>query len=277
MPYIEISFSSKDPDQKELLTAILPEFGFEGFEEEPEELKAYILATVYGGIDLVEILKPYSNLSDIKYEEKELADQNWNELWEKSYEPVCIGDEVHIRASFHPESHAKYDIVIDPKMAFGTGHHHTTAMMMELMLEDNLTGMTVLDFGSGTGILSILAEKVGAEEVYAIDHEQWAFENIIENIASNQASRIKPILGDQHNIPEVNYDYILANVNKNIILDILETLACRAKTQAIVLLSGLLVEDKPQILSKSEKLGLTFAEEKRSAEWICLKLKKDAR
>ena len=178
MEYIKITFADLQPEQKEILIAQLADAGYEGFEEKDSSLDAFIKSKSFDTIILKEISFKYQTT----YTKEKIAETNWNQVWESNFEPVIVNDYVAIRADFHkPIANTKFEIVITPKMSFGTGHHATTYMMIELMKEIDLNGSSVLDFGSGTGILAILAEKEGAKNIEAIDNDDWSIANAGEN------------------------------------------------------------------------------------------------
>lgn len=275
MRYIEASFFIADEELQEVLVSLLDPLGFEGFEMTEDCIKAYIPMPQYEQLVAEKTFDEIPLLKGVKIETLIIEETNWNEVWESGFQPVFIQDQVQIRASFHPvDDKMKYDLLIDPKMSFGTGHHETTSMMVETMLGDNYAGIDVLDFGSGTGILAILAAKMGATKVVAIDHEHWAYENALENVERNQVSGITVLEGDQSVIPNESYQIILANVNKNVIFQSLEQLLQHLLPDGYIYLSGLLNTDRPATLELTEKLGLQLVSELAQGQWICLKLKK---
>jgi ribosomal protein L11 methyltransferase len=209
-----------------------------------------------------------------EYTTEEIPETNWNQVWESNYSPIWVENKVYIHATFHPAEEADYEVVIDPKMSFGTGHHETTYMMAASMLEDDFTGHHTLDFGSGTGILAILARKMNAPSLVAIDHEEWAYNNCIENVALNKVDNITVIQGDESTIPPRQFGRILANVNKNVIFRNLELLHERLEPNGLLYLSGLLHDDEADIMGKATALGFQQLDKKTRGNWICLKLKK---
>ena len=250
--YCEISIPTKDEALREMLIACLAEIGYEGFEESDSTLKAYIPETGFLPDDLNILLNSYNLI----YSQLVIKKQNWNQVWESNFEPVQVDDFVGIRASFHPPfTHVEYEIVITPKMSFGTGHHATTYMVMQLMRELDFKGASVFDFGTGTGILAILAEQLGAGSVLAVDNDDWCIENASENILINSCKHI-----DIEKISELTlarqFDIILANINRNIILDNLGNLRKAMAPGGQLLLSGLLKEDEADITNACISLGL---------------------
>lgn len=263
--YCEISIPA-EPAVQELLVAELAELGFDGFEESADCLKAYIPEAGLQENELNILLNKYS----LKYSKSIINKQNWNQLWESNFEPVQVEDFVGIRADFHPPfTGVTHEIVITPKMSFGTGHHATTWQVMKLMQELDFAGKMVFDFGTGTGILAILAEKLGAREVLAVDNDDWCIENTSENILVNSCNCI--------DIQKVNslklnrrFDIILANINRNIILDNIEELVKATVPGGQVLLSGLLVSDEAEIREACGALGLVHRKTVERNGWIAL-------
>jgi ribosomal protein L11 methyltransferase len=240
---IQLSFQIADQDQKDLLIAQLSELGFDAFEETETGLNAFTPAENFEASAVKELLK------DQQYEQTVIAKQNWNQLWESNFEPVQVDNFVGIRAGFHQAIEGViHEIVITPKMSFGTGHHATTYLVMKAMRDLDFKEKTVLDFGSGTGILAILAEKLGAKSVLAIDNDDWCIENSIENLGINQTKVIRVEKADSAALLD-QYDLILANINKHIILENMENLGKVLAKDGTILLSGLLVEDEADILA----------------------------
>jgi len=273
--YIEIAFSVATSELKEILSALLADYGFEGIEEFPDSLKCYISSRQFDEKSLKKYLRQFPSFRKIPFTCRTIPNQNWNEAWEKSYEPVVVADKVRIRASFHKHDKSfDYDILIDPKMSFGTGHHATTQLMVEMMLGMDFRGKSILDFGSGTGVLSILAHKMKAKSVIAVDIDHWAYENIRENITINKAKNIEARLGDASAITAKKFDVILANVNKNIISENMELLVCALIHRGIILFSGLLENDETAIVNSARNNGLILNEKKTKNGWLCLKFAK---
>jgi len=267
MNHIQVSIAPVTPTQQEILIALLSEEGYEGFEELENTVKAYIPETLFNERGLKELLAQY----EVAYQTIVIPEQNWNEVWESNFEPVTVDDFVTVRADFHPPvTGVLHEIVITPKMSFGTGHHATTYMMMQQMREIDFTNAVVFDFGTGTGILAILAEKLGAKTVFAVDNDHWCIENAGENIQRNNCSSIALELKDKVEIPAEGYDIILANINRNIILANLEPLAHSLKKGGKLLLSGLLSEDEAAILDAAERFPLIHQTTKNRDKWICM-------
>lgn len=268
MDYIKITFADLQPEQKEILIAQLAEAGYEGFEEKEDNLDAFIAKKDFDTSLLNEISFKYQT----RYSLEKIVETNWNQVWESNFEPVIVDDYVAIRAYFHkPISNVKFEVVITPKMSFGTGHHATTHMMIQLMKDIIFTGKSVLDFGTGTGILAILAEKSGAEKIYAIDNDDWSIANAEENFKNNDCSNI--VLKKASDASsEIEFDVILANINKNVILENLKLLVQITKPNGVILLSGLLHTDKEEILDAALQAGFVLNRELEKNNWIGLQL-----
>ena len=258
MNYIELNVRCSD-EMAEILTAELAEFPFDSFATEPDTLKAYIpherLADCH---DRVEAMLAGYGISEHRY--IAIETQNWNALWESNFPPVEVDGEVAIRAPFHaPYPDYPLEIVITPKMSFGTGHHATTHLMSRNTALRNFEGKSVLDMGSGTGVLAIIAAKRGAESVDAVDIDEWAYENCRENCAENGVSeKVCPILGDVRTIAGKRYDTILANINRNILLGDMPHYVESLNQGGELIMSGILESDIECIRTRAEGLGLTF-------------------
>jgi ribosomal protein L11 methyltransferase len=265
--YIQIEFQNISPEQSDILVAELSHIGFEGFEETGEGLKAFIPAH-----DLDEsALKEIAAKNDCSFTQTVIEETNWNAVWESNSQPVIVDDFVIIRADFHsPVAGVEHDIVITPKMSFGTGHHATTYMMIQQLRKINFTGKTVFDFGTGTGVLAILAEKLGAKNIMAIDNDDWSIANAAENIDRNDCTLIK--LEKAGNLlPGEQFDIILANINKNVILDNFSLLVRKLSPGGTLLLSGLLIEDEAAILARANDFALKFYSKLTDRGWISLR------
>jgi ribosomal protein L11 methyltransferase len=226
MNYYELLFTTITTEdyQQDLLINALGEIGFDTFEELDFGFKAYIPVTDFDQEKLDETLLVYQALFTFSYETTLIPQKNWNEVWESNFEPIEIGKQIFVRATFHqPKPEFPYEIVIDPKMAFGTGHHQTTSMMLELMLENDFATKKVLDMGCGTGILAIMGSKLGAEAITAIDYDPVCYASAIENAQLNNVENITALCGSKEVIPNETFDTILANINRNILLDQMES------------------------------------------------------
>ncbi|HEV7782024.1 MAG TPA: 50S ribosomal protein L11 methyltransferase [Chitinophagaceae bacterium] len=265
--YIQITFQNLSADQSDLLLAALSEYGFDGFEEQENLLNAFIPAADFDESVLQEVATKHQ----VSYNTVIIEETNWNATWESSFQPVVVDDFVAIRADFHePVQGVEQEIIITPKMSFGTGHHATTYMMIQQMRQIDFTDKTVFDFGTGTGVLSILAEKSGASSVVAVDNDEWSITNAAENLQRNDCSKVKlvkagTITGDGR------YDIILANINKNVILGNFSSLAGQLSPGGILLLSGLLEGDETDILMTASNFPLVFSVKETRNKWISLR------
>lgn len=268
MNYIQIIIPVADTVQGEVLVAELAELGFESFEEGDKELLAYIQEDVFEIDALREVLDDH----EVSFSMHTIAQQNWNEAWEKSFDPVIVGDFCAVRADFHEAiPDVAYDIVITPKMSFGTGHHDTTRLMIEQMSELDMKNKTVLDFGTGTGVLAILAELLGAKEIMAIDTDEWSYENTLENVQSNKVHKIYVKKGSLEVVAGEQYDIILANINRHILLAYMSDMQQALNPGGQVLMSGILPEDEELVTQEAEKVGLKKQSMTASDKWICIR------
>ncbi|GAB4037777.1 50S ribosomal protein L11 methyltransferase [Spirosoma gilvum] len=271
MNYIELQLHLS-PDYTDILTAELAELGFESFVETDEGLNAYIVESDFDEQAVQELIEKYVGQTAIAYEVSSLEKRNWNAEWERDYEPIEVAGQVRVRASFHPlDARFRYDIVINPKMSFGTGHHETTAMMLEQQLGLDFVGKTVLDVGSGTGILAILAVKMGASAALAFDIEEWAVENARENAELNDCSQVTVFQGTIADVEAVNpYDVILANINRNVLLAEIHTYTTRLTQNGYLVVSGFYDNDAPDIEQKAVESGLTLIKRLTKNQWTSL-------
>ena len=255
----------------DILIAELGEAGFESFVETDSGVLAYILKSEWkeGVLDDLFILE--SPDFEISWTSKEIEQQNWNAEWEKNFHPIKVGDKCMVRAPFHEAIDVEYDIVIEPKMSFGTGHHETTHMMLEHILENDFDGKSVLDMGCGTGVLAILAKKRGAGPVDAIDIDEWCFLNTQENVERNDCSEIQVFMGDSNLLKNRKYDVILANINRNILLEDIPIYAKCLNPKGQLFLSGFYLDDLDAISSKCKANGLEFEKKLEKNHWISVK------
>jgi ribosomal protein L11 methyltransferase len=294
--YIQIAFDFENQDQFEILVAQLSNLGFDGFNEEEAatginngvgmssvlgttaglgegagHCKTFILSTEYIDNNIEIELNNIFSLIGLKYSKSVIKEENWNAIWESNFEPVRVDDFVGIRAHFHSsfDPAVQYEINITPKMSFGTGHHGTTFTVMQMMAEMDFKGKTVYDFGTGTGILAILAEKLGAATVLGVDNDDWCVENAIENLQNNESSviSIKKVESAAQN---EHFDIILANVNRHIIEANMVALSAAGKTGAVLVLSGLLIEDQEDMIQLATNHGWVFQKQKQMNGWISL-------
>ena len=255
----------------DILVAELGQVGFESFTENPDGVEAYIQKADWNAslLDDIQILQ--SEEVTFSYDVKEIEQVNWNEEWEKKFEPIVVADQVSIRAPFHENPGLKYDIVIEPKMSFGTGHHETTHLMIQHLMELDLQGKKVLDMGCGTGILAIFAEMKGAAALDAIDIDNWCYENSLENVERNNCHHISVFEGDASLLKSDVYDVIIANINRNILLKDMSVYADSLKENGILLLSGFYTEDIEKINESAESNGLKQDKKLTRNNWVGLK------
>lgn len=255
----------------EILIAELGYAGFESFVETDEGVTAYIQKDEWneGILKDIHILKSDEFAFSFTFEEIEQV--NWNEEWEKNFNPIVVDDLCSVRAPFHEKPDTKYDIVIEPKMSFGTGHHETTHMMIQHILKNDFKDKAVLDMGCGTGVLAILAEMKGAKPVDAIDYDNWCYLNSLENVERNNCKHITVLEGDASLLQNQKYDTIIANINRNILLNDMSSYVNCLKPNGTIFLSGFYNHDIPAIQEECNKQGLTFVESLERNNWVALK------
>lgn len=277
--YIEVRFelSPCDETATDVLAAMLCDAEFESFVPDADGLTAYVKRDLYNENNVDEIVADFPLPVKINWLKVVIEGQDWNSEWEKNYfRPIVVGDKCVIHSSFHKDiPKVEYDIVIDPKMAFGTGHHATTSLIIRRLLDMDMVGKSVMDMGTGTGILAILSAMRGAEPVSAIEIDEFAYVNAVENVKINGVPQIKVHLGDASLLAsEQPVDVFIANINRNIITtDIAEYVKC-LKSGGVMLLSGFYEEDVPVIMKKAEPLGLAYDSHSVSDRWTCLRLTK---
>jgi ribosomal protein L11 methyltransferase len=275
MDYFEVNISRFRDFDPEIAMAQLAEMGFESFTESESAIQGYIREDVFNETLIRQYLHQLHEEHGIIYDIKKIISQNWNAIWESAYEPVTIAGKCQVRAPFHsPMDGIEYDLVIEPKMSFGTGHHETTALMLDLILSEDLTGKRVLDMGCGTGVLAILAYKMNAKQVVAIDNDGWAYANAMENMKKNSAGSVLVIQGEVSSIPLPDYDLITANINRNVLLHDIPAYARFLKQDGILLISGFYEQDLDQILLVSEQAGLHYVNHKTNGNWVGAKFAK---
>lgn len=276
MEYTEVDIRLNPVDPfADILVARLNEIEFESYAEDEKGVKAYVQTHLLDEESVKEIISEVEGLCELSYTITKVKQENWNEQWESSFEPVYINENCVIRADFHkPITNVEQEIIITPKMSFGTGHHETTSLVMNEMFEIDFDDKSVLDMGCGTGVLAILASKLGANSLVGIDFDEWAVENSVENASLNKVENIDFVHGDVDAIGEAKYDIILANINRNIILQDIEVYVGAMSTESQILFSGFLEEDVPLILEKSEQLGLELVVLKNKNKWQMLHLRK---
>ncbi|MDR2130342.1 MAG: 50S ribosomal protein L11 methyltransferase [Odoribacteraceae bacterium] len=274
MYYTEVTFhvAPHDEEVAEILVAYLGEQGFESFVYTDDGIKAYILSAQFhpGTMEQVAALPLFRAGYTVTWEIEEIENRDWNKLWEESFTPVVVANRVRVRAGFHDALPGfEHDIVIDPRMSFGTGHHATTVLMIEAILAlQPLDGKEVLDMGCGTGILSILAAKVGAGRVTGIDIDEWAYRNALDNLAANPVRDVTIRLGDVRLLDgSERYDLILANINRNILLEDMPRYAGVLRAGGTLVTSGYYLVDLPRIREKALSLGLVYHAHRGRDEW----------
>ena len=300
--YIQIAFDFDNQDQFEILVAQLSDLGFDGFNEEEAatginngvgmssilgtsaglgagagHCKTFILASEYLENNIEIELNNIFNQHNLTYSKSIIKEENWNAIWESNFEPVRVDDFVGIRANFHPpfDPPVQYEIHITPKMSFGTGHHATTYTVMELMEQIDFKGKSVYDFGTGTGILAILAEKLGATSVLAVDNDDWCIENSLENIQNN-SSKVVEVRKVESANQEDQFDIVIANVNRHIIEANIEGIvnAVKNTSNSTLILSGLLIEDQNDMIKLTEKYLFKFIKSQPLNGWVSLAFKR---
>lgn len=269
MDFIQVSITAP-AELTDILTAELGEYGYDTFMETEVGLAAYTTEDQFSAAAVDAVLARYNAAGSLNYTTQKIQKQNWNEEWEKNFEPLLIGHVCSVRASFHPRpQQVLYDIVINPKMSFGTGHHETTALMIEQQLTINHRGQRVLDMGCGTGILAIMAGKLGAQSVVAVDIEDWTVENARENAQLNGCPQIEVRLGDVQQIAADDpYDLILANINRNVLLADLPAYAQKLRPGGSLVMSGFYTEDLALLKDKALEYSLTGISERTKNNWV---------
>jgi len=270
MEYIEINISGLSGENAEILSAELSEYGFEGFSEEEEGgLNAFIPAGSFDVMPVANFLEERSFTMGFRYRVNRVPGQNWNAIWESAYQPVLVSGRCMIRAPFHqPDPLAEFDLIIEPKMSFGTAHHETTHLMIETILETDFRGMKVLDIGCGTGILAILAAKMGAVRILAVDNDEWAYANTLENTVRNNAGMICVIHGDASKVNEGDFNIIMANINRNVLLGDMMAYRTFLVDGGLLMLSGFYSDDTKIITEKADSLGFRISCIRELNNWV---------
>lgn len=279
MDYIKVDFEIKGDDAaatSEMLVAWLGELPFESFEETDKGIAGYVPQKLFDHEQLTATLLESGFTESISFKTSLIPDQNWNAVWESNFEPVMIAGRCYVRAPFHPaRAGAEYEMVIEPKMSFGTAHHETTAMMLEYVLETNWHDKHFLDMGCGTGALAILASMRGAASGVAIDNDEWAFENTKENIVRNSVTNIAVRMGGKEEIGDEQFDIILANINRNILLDQMETYNKALHPGGLLFMSGFYNEDVEAITKAAAKYGIKLQHQREQNRWVAVKMVKE--
>lgn len=278
MPYTEVTFLIEPVDPwRDVLMTELADIGYDSFEEGPDnpkgggELKGYVRSDRFDAAALRQLLSLRDPHVQISWQEREIADRNWNAEWESSFQPVEVGRDVRIRADFHaPAEGFTHELIITPRMAFGTGHHATTRMMVQAMLALDLRDKYVCDLGCGTGVLAILAERMGARHCDAFDIDPGAVDNAIDNVARNGCGRIHCAVGVADALVGRSYDLILANIERNVLLDAMPLLSAAMRPGAALFLSGFVVTDRHMLAQRAREHGLELAERLNEGDWALL-------
>ena len=270
MKTLEYTFTLPTSDiQHDMLTTMLGDLGFDSFMDDDMTLKAYCNEDQRDDQAVGELLRMevFQGVKLLNVEA--MPDKDWNELWEASYQPVVVNERCRVRAPFHePDPNFEFDLVIEPKMSFGTANHETTAQIITLMLETDFKGKDVLDMGSGTAVLAILAKKLGAAKTVAIDNDEWAYRNAFTNCELNGINDIEIVLGDANAIGDAKYDVVLANINRNILLRDMHHYVEAMKPQAHIFFSGFYTEDLDSIKEEAVRLGLRYVRHLSRNNWV---------
>jgi ribosomal protein L11 methyltransferase len=266
--YVQIEFPGISPEKNDLLIAALSDTDFEGFEEGENNVKAFIKASAFEKGRVEKIARQY----EVNFTVSIIRETNWNKVWESNFQPVIVDDFCGIRTDFHESIlNVEHEIIITPKMSFGTGHHPTTFMMIRQMREIDFPGKTVFDFGTGTGILAILAKKSGALNVVAVDNDDWSIENAKENFQKNNCSEIFLQKANFPPVADSEFDVVLANIDKNVIVENFSLLVKQLNDGGILILSGLLSEDEKDILEEAKNYPLVPDKKLEQHGWISLR------
>lgn len=276
MVYIELNVKiNPENPLMEIIMVELGELGFESFVDTEDGMLAYIKESDFNEQLINEMQILIANPDLFSYSFQIMEDKNWNEEWENNYEAVVIKNKCGIRAPFHPENkEVEFDLVIMPKMSFGTAHHETTSSMIEFLLEEDLKNKSVLDMGCGTSVLAILAAKKGCSSVVAIDNDEWAYNNSLENILMNNEPDIKVLMGDAQLLSDMYFDVIIANINRNILLNDIQTYAASLNNNGVLLMSGFYEQDIPVIKEEAAKYGISIDRYITKNNWVAVRFLK---
>lgn len=272
MNYIELQVEFEEIHPwRDIMIAFLEQRGFDGFVETKTGLKSYISESAFKDLDVREVEQHQGVVS---VEQSLIEDQNWNAKWEENFDPVFVEDKLVIRAPFHPENlAAKMSITIQPQMSFGTGHHQTTWLISKKLFDMNLEGQEILDMGTGTGVLAILAEKLGASYVFAPDIDEWSFRNAQENVALNNCEKIEIALGDDQTIVGKTFDVIIANINKNVLIEHFSVYSESLKPEGKMLISGFFETDRYDLEKAAAEHGFIFEDIETKDEWAMMQFR----
>ncbi|MGM0565724.1 MAG: 50S ribosomal protein L11 methyltransferase [Bacteroidota bacterium] len=272
MSYIEVSCRVFPAEPaSDILIAQMAEIGFEGFTDSDTGVLAYIPKEHFDADALQELGIVKSGAFDISFDYAEIEEENWNAVWESNYDPVDIDGECLVRAPFHEKQEGfDYEIVLEPKMAFGTAHHETTFLSIQQMLKMDFKDKKVLDMGSGTGILSILASKLGAKSIIAIDNDPWAYKNALENFKMNDVDNAEAVEGDALSVPDNQFDIVLANINRNIVIQDMKHYAKALKKSGTLLLSGFYEHEAEMVGNEAQKYHIRITSQSSKNDWVAL-------
>ncbi len=278
MNYVEVNLKCKPNNEaiNSVLASLLADIGYDSFVEHEEGTLAYVVSSLYDEEALKDLIENFPLDAQVDYEVKDIEDQNWNEEWEKNYfSPIVLEDQCVIKSSFHKDvPDAKYTIIINPKMAFGTGHHQTTILMLQEILKRDFTGQSVLDMGCGTAILAILASMRGAKDVLAIDIDQWAYDNAIENLNLNAVTNVEVEIGGADLLGKQTFDTVIANINRNILLEDMHAYAAVLNKGGVLYMSGFYTEDIDMLKEEAKKHALVFEYSTQKDNWAGVKFTK---
>ncbi|WP_443939528.1 50S ribosomal protein L11 methyltransferase [Pedobacter sp. MW01-1-1] len=278
MQYIKaiFNFNAIEEYQQDLFISELADLGFDTFEDSEGGFTAFIMKDQFEEANLQELIANYAEDFTAEYVLEAVADENWNAEWEKNFSPLIIDEVCYVRATFHePQPKYPYEIVIDPKMSFGTGHHQTTTMMMQYILAGDMQGKDILDMGCGTAILAILAAKLGAKNLVAIDYDDICYESTLENAALNEVTNLQALCGSKEVIPDTKFDVIFANINRNILLDQIHRYAEVLKAAGKIYFSGFYLEpDLDMIKEECTKYNMHYIDHKQNGDWVAAQFEK---
>jgi ribosomal protein L11 methyltransferase len=279
MNYYEVTcFCTPDEETvKDVLVALLGDLDFESFSEDSDtNVLGYIRENLYSETAVKDMIASFPLNADISFTARLIIDQNWNEAWEKHFfQPIVISDQCAIHSTFHRHiPPVKHDIIIDPKMSFGTGHHETTGLMIAFLLDMEVSGKSVLDMGCGTAVLAILASMKGANPVLAIDNDEWAYNNAVENKQLNKTDNIRIVFGDAFSLGTEKFDVVLANINRNILINDIHRYAACLNPEGMLCMSGFYTEDIPAIHEACKKNALRFLTSRSKNNWAAVKFQK---
>ncbi len=271
---VNLQLSPDNSQNREMLIAALDDLGYDSYWEEEDVLRAYISCAAFDESKIKELQQNLSPHFSFHYQNDKLPGQNWNQVWESNFEPVRINDQCGVRAPFHPSfDDLEYEIIIEPQMSFGTAHHETTAMMLDYLTHINLKGKKVLDMGSGTGVLAVMAHLKGAPEITAVDNDEWAVTNTKNNILRNKMDA-EVLAGDIESVSGRSFDQILANINRNILLRQIPFYADMLASGGALLISGFYTDDLQVLKNKAEFNGFTLKDFKDKRNWVAARFTK---